>query len=272
MSLVRRTLVTLALFSAPALSACGADSPGPTTAAPMPSPSATTTGATATPTVTTTAAPTGSSKAPVTAPPTQTAATVEPAPSRSAAAKLASLARNAPKAQSVTYDFTSTSSGQSGTMRIDMVPSGYRVSVRSDGQTQLLIVQRDGDTISCTNDKCLRVATDGAGVPGELDPQLQHVVTDYLAVFASQPDEISVAPGDGKVPGNCFAVTQSGTGPTTVDAGTYCLDNKGHVTFVSYPSGQLQLTTINGAPSARVLVPPSAPKPVPSSTVREPID
>jgi hypothetical protein len=118
------------------------------------------------------------------------------------------------------------------------------------------------------------VATNGAGVPPSFDPLVQHVLTDYVAAFASRPDELTItsaAPPTGAT-GSCFGVRRSGSGPTTVIAGTYCLDAAGHVTYAAYPSGVMRLSSVNAVPTSSVLRPPRTPTAVATTTSSQPTD
>jgi len=185
---------------------------------------------------------------------------------------LAALAKKAPATMSATYELASPGSG-TATVTIAMVPAGYRVSVTRAGKTATLIVRRDGDSISCAAAKCFTVATNGDGVPNAFDPQVQHTITDYLPIFATAPDELSVKASAATAKGSCFDVLPSGTGPTPVVRGTYCLDAAGHVTAVDYPSGVLTLVSVNADPTASILTPPASPAPVvTATTTHEPPD
>jgi hypothetical protein len=187
-------------------------------------------------------------------------------------AALAGLAAKAPATMSATYDLKSAVSGTAG-VRIDVVPAGYRVSVTRAGRTATLIVRRGGASTSCSAGKCFTVATGGNGVPNAFDPQVQHAITDYLPIFAASPDELTVGKSTFKATGSCFDVKPSGTGPTPVVAGTYCLDAAGHVTAVDYPTGLLTLVSVNADPTAAVLTPPATPAPIPTATTtHEPTD
>ncbi len=174
---------------------------------------------------------------------------------------------------SATYRLASAGAG-TAQVRIDVVAAGYRVGVTRGRSTATLIVRRDGDSTSCSGGKCFTVATRGDGVPTAFDPQVQHAITDYLPIFAGAPDELTVAgASDNPGKGTCFDVKPSGTGPTPVIAGTYCLDATGHVTAVDYPTGVLTLVSINADPTAAVLTPPALPVPVvTATTTHEPTD
>ncbi|MDQ1680806.1 MAG: hypothetical protein QOI42_1665 [Frankiaceae bacterium] len=206
-----------------------------------------------------------------------TAATSAPASSsaagNAAADQLAALAAKAPATLSVTYAL-SGGAGGTATVRIDLLPAGYRTTVSTPATTAMLISHRDGDTVSCTSRNCFTVARNGAGVPPSFDPQVQHVLTDYVPAFAQRPDELTVtatAAPAGAV-GTCFSVRRSGSGPTTVVPGTYCLDDQGHVTYAAYPSGVLRLVSVNAPPTAAVLRAPLSPTPVTTATSHEPTD
>jgi hypothetical protein len=173
---------------------------------------------------------------------------------------------------SATYRLTSAQSGTAA-VRIDVLPAGYRVSVTRSGRTAMLIVRRDGDSVSCSAAQCFTVATNGDGVPNAFDPQVQHAITDYVPDFAAAPEELSVTLSAMTAPGTCFDVKPSGTGPTPVIAGTYCLDSAGHVTAVDYPTGLLTLVSVNADPTAAILTPPAQPAPIVTATTpQEPSD
>lgn len=219
----------------------------------------------------------GGSSAGTAAPSSPTAATSAPASSSAAgnapADQLAALAAKAPPTLSLTYAL-SGGAAVTATVRIDLLPAGYRTTVSTNATTAILISHRDGDTVSCTSRNCFTVARNGAGVPPSFDPQVQHVLTDYLPAFAQRPDELTVAAAAapaGAV-GTCFSVRRSGSGPTTVVAGTYCLDDQGHVTYAAYPSGVLRLVSVNAPPTAAVLRAPLSPTPVTTATSHEPTD
>jgi hypothetical protein len=191
----------------------------------------------------------------------------------SPADRLAALAAKAPSSLSATYTVSGGTAG-TATVRIDLLPSGFRTTVTSGGATAMLISRRGGDTVSCTSSNCFTVATNGEGVPPSFDPQVQHMFTDYVPAFAGRPDELtisSVAAPAGAA-GSCFGVKRSGSGPTTVVAGTYCLDAGGHVTYAAYPSGVLRLVSVNAVPTSALLRPPRPPTPVATATSHEPTD
>jgi hypothetical protein len=155
-------------------------------------------------------------------------------------------------------------------VRIDVVPAGYRVTVTRGGRTTVLIVRRGGDSTFCTGTKCSVVAKGGGGVPAAYDPQVQHAITDYPAIFRSAQADLAVTPGPPIAPGTCFTVKP--LGPSTVVPGTYCLDVKGHVTGVQHASDQLRLVSINADPTAAILTPPGQPTPAGSPSTHQPTD
>ncbi|MDQ1682692.1 MAG: hypothetical protein QOH99_1233 [Frankiaceae bacterium] len=224
----------------------------PTTPAPSPTPgSGTPTSATATPTPTPPVA-------------TTVAGTAE--------ARLAALAAKAPAAMSATYELMASGSTTAAHVTIDVLPAGYRVSVTRKGATAVLIVRRGADSVSCSSGKCFTVATNGDGVPSAFDPQVQHLITENLAIFATSPDELTVTAAPALGAATCFAVKPSGTGPTPVVAGHYCLDDSGHVVAATYPTGTLSLISVNHDPAASVLTPPSRPSPIVTTSPPQPID
>ncbi|MDQ1724351.1 MAG: hypothetical protein QOG52_1379 [Frankiaceae bacterium] len=227
----------------------------PTTSAPSPTPGlGTPTSATATPTPT----------------PTPTVATT--AATGTAEARLAALAAKAPAAMSATYELMASGSTTAAHVTIDVLPAGYRVSVTRKGATAVLIVRRGADSVSCSSGKCFTVATNGDGVPSAFDPQVQHLITENLAIFATSPDELTVTAAPALGAATCFAVKPSGTGPTPVVAGHYCLDDAGHVVAATYPTGTLSLISVNRDPAASVLTPPSQPSPIVTTSPPQPID
>ncbi|MCU1679039.1 MAG: hypothetical protein JWM93_3797 [Frankiales bacterium] len=267
MSVLSRLTPLAAVAITVVLGGCSSPQPAPvaTTAAPAPGTTDATTSLTATPTPTVTTESPSPTPTPASASASPTAAQETPA------AGLARLAGDAPRTVSATYALESTESG-AAEVRIDLLPAGYRVSVTRKGATAMLIVRRGGDSISCSRGKCFVVAKEGRGVPSAFDPQVQHTMTDYLTFFAAAPDELRVADSEVKAPGTCFDVQPSGTGPTEIVAGTYCLDGDG-VTAIDFAKGSMRRLSVNPAPTAEILKPPFTPTPVPSATTpQEPTD
>jgi hypothetical protein len=128
---------------------------------------------------------------------------------------------------------------------------------------------------------CVRVAAPDGQVPPRNDPRLEHLFTDWLAVFLDRAVAISVdtaAPLPG-ARGACFSVEPNAAALTPpVDPGIYCYDEKGTLTAAALGMGTLTLSSTPApAPASVVLpgpvvpgaplptaAPPPSPTPVPS--------
>ncbi len=115
---------------------------------------------------------------------------------------------------------------------------------------------------------CVRVAAADGQVPAGNDPRLQHLFTDWLAVFLDREVAISVdtaAPLAG-ARGVCFSVERNSAAlAPPVDPGIYCYDDKGTLTAAALGMGTLTLASAPVPAPASVVLPgpvvPGAPLP-----------
>jgi hypothetical protein len=157
---------------------------------------------------------------------------------------------------------------------------GWRLDVPGQalgGAVDIALVKTAAGMFQCAlpDAGCVRVSH----VSASFDPKLEHVFTDWLAVF-TDPDAalaVSAATPLPDTPGTCFAVdTSSVSVKAPLDAGIYCYADNGTLTGARTSVGTLSLmgTPTAGPPS--VTLPgaikdgaplPNASPPAPSPTV-----
>jgi hypothetical protein len=118
-----------------------------------------------------------------------------------------------------------------------------------------------------TSPGCVRVAGPDGRLPARVDPRIEHLFTDWLAVLTDRQVAISVdtaAPLAGSR-GQCFSIEPSSASlAAPVDAGIYCYDADGTLTAAALGMGTLVLV---GTPAP---APPAAGLPAPV-VAREPL-
>ncbi len=205
-------------------------------------------------------------------------ATAQPRPSAAAsltpASQLVALARagNARRYSAVYVVHGKAAAGVPVSLTVFRAPPAYRVDITSRGATAQLIGTPAG-AVACRLSKAARAcfAVGGPGQPGRplFDAGVQRVFTSYLAVLATRPDLYTVAargvtPPRGALPGGrCFAVAARTGATTQVASGMYCFASTGVVVKISYPSGEMLLSRLAGAPNPVAFRPVISPSPLP---------
>jgi hypothetical protein len=145
------------------------------------------------------------------------------------------------------------------------------------GTVDIALVKASGVLYQCAlpDAGCVRVSR----VSASFDPKLEHLFTDWLAVFMDRDAALAVSaagalPG---VPGTCFAVDSSAVSvKAPLDAGIYCYADNGTLTGARTSVGTLSLVgtptpgpmsvTLPGAVKAGQPLPNASP-PAPSPSV-----
>jgi|GEM_PF-764883 len=151
------------------------------------------------------------------------------------------------------------------------------------GQVDIALAGTGAGLYECpltSRPQCMRVGSPHASLPGRVDPRLEHVFTDWLAVLLDRQAAISVA-GAAPLPGargECFSVERNSVAlAMPMDAGIYCFDGDGTLTAARMAVGSLLLTGAPVPAPATVTLPgpvvdgdplplAAPPKPPPAST------
>jgi hypothetical protein len=133
-----------------------------------------------------------------------------------------------------------------GTWRVD-IPAG------AAGGTADISIGRIGNGIfTCTlpsatrpvGSTCVKVADKASKVPAKLDPQVQHLFSDWISVLTDQqaPLSVSVASPLPGAQGTCFAIeSTSAQIGAPLDPGIYCFAEDGLLTAARVSFGTLVL-------------------------------
>lgn len=149
------------------------------------------------------------------------------------------------------------------------VDGSWRVDVPGSalgGTADIAIVRSGGGLHQCALTSaqrpqpatCVRLGGPDDRLPGQLDPRVQHVFTDWLTVLTDRRAPLSVSV-DRPLPGargTCFSVeSTSASLDAPLDVGIYCFDTDGTPTAVRAAFGSLLLA---GTPTAAPATAPLA--------------